>query len=67
MDHAAICRHIKFSNDYNKKIQELPADDGFYKRQHSKILYGSNSQEGTLPKNRNDDTLIMVQRSLQEL
>ena len=59
-DHAAICRNVEFSNDYNKKYKNHPLMTDFASDSMIKFLYGSNSQEGILPKNRNDDTLIMV-------
>ena len=59
-DHAAICRHVEFSNDYNEKYKNHPLMKDFASDSMVKFLYGSNSLEGTLPKNQNDDTYIMV-------
>ena len=40
-DHAAICRHVEFSNDYNKKYKNHPLITDFASDSMIKFLYGS--------------------------
>ena len=49
-DHGAICRHVEFSNDYNKKYKNNPLMTDFAGDSMIKFLYGNNWQEGTLQK-----------------
>ena len=63
-DHLTTCRHVDYSNEYNKKYKNHPLNPlmkEFASDSMVKFLYGSNSQEATLPKGQNGDTYIMVQ------
>eukprot|EP00111_Clytia_hemisphaerica_P013603 TCONS_00039997-protein len=59
-DHMLVCKHVEYSCDYNEKYKNHPYMQNFASDNMVKFLYGSNSQEGTLPKNRDGDTYTMV-------
>ena len=59
-DHMATCRHVDFSNEYNQNYRDHALMKDFASDSMVKFLYGSNSQEGTLPQKRDGDTHIMV-------
>ena len=59
-DHLTTCRHVDYSNEYNKKYKNHPLMKKFASDSMVKFLYGSNSQESTLSKGQNGDTYIMV-------
>ena len=59
-DHMQTCRHVDFSNEYNRKYRDHALMKDFASDSMVKFLYGSNSQEGTLPQKRDGNTYIMV-------
>ena len=65
-DYLSTCRHVDFLFEYNNKYKDHILMRDFASDSMVKFLYGSNFQEGTLPKKRNGDTYIMIRNHFKD-